>query len=200
MILLRANTRPTRTARLTEPGTARILCAQAHAITFGRTCKVKKAKAAHRYDHTFKAIHDREVEWESDDVRGLLKLPPGVKVKVLNFDPAMKRIDMKLRFPAGYVEPAHTHDSWHSILVTKGRMCVAGKDLRPGDYVFGWDIRHGPYEYPDGCEVFVVNMGDAAHVWDAAQLLAHKNAWKPKTAAGRKGVLTHRRKRAAGKI
>jgi len=39
-------------------------------------------------------------------------------------------------------------------------MCVAGKDLRSGDYVFGWDELHGPYEYPDGCEVFVVFMGD----------------------------------------
>jgi len=122
--------------------------------------KAKKSKAADGCDHTFRAIYDHEVEWESDDVRGLLKLPPGVKVKVLNYDPVMKRTDMKLRFPAGYVEPAHTHNSWHSILVTKGRMCVAGKDLRPGDYVFGWDIPHGPYEYPDGCEVFVVDMGD----------------------------------------
>lgn len=99
-------------------------------------------------DHTFKAIYDHEVEWESDDVRGILRLPPGVKVKVLNYDPVMKRIDMKQQFPPGYVEPRHTHTSWHSILVTKGRMCVAGKDLRPGDYVFGWDIPHGPYKYP----------------------------------------------------
>ena len=34
---------------------------------------------------------------------------------------------------------------------------VAGKDLHPGDYVFGWDIPHGPYEYPDGCEVFTIS-------------------------------------------
>ena len=128
--------------------------------------KAKKSNAADGCDHTFRAIYDHEVEWESDDVRGLLKLPPGVKVKVLNYDPVMKRIDMKQRFPAGYVEPAHTHKSWHSILVTKGRMCVAGKDLRPGDYAFGWDIPHGPYEYPDGCEVFIVYMGDPEHVWD----------------------------------
>ena len=116
-----------------------------------------------KFDHTFKAIHDDEVEWESDDVRGLLTLPEGVQVKVLNYDPVMKRLDMKQRFPKGYVEPRHTHDSWHSILVLEGRMCVAGKDLRPGDYVFGWDIPHGPYEYPDGCEVFIVYMGDASH-------------------------------------
>jgi hypothetical protein len=159
-----------------------------------------KAAAADGCDHTFKAIHDHEVPWESDDVRGMLKLPPGVKVKVLNYDPVMKRIDMKQQFPAGYVEPAHTHKSWHSILVTKGRMCVAGKDLRPGDYVFGWDIPHGPYEYPDGCEVFIVYMGDATHVWEKNDLLKHQNIWKPETEEGKKGVVQHIEKRKAGKI
>ena len=152
------------------------------------------------FNHAFKAIHDHEVEWESDDVRGLLKLPPGVKVKVLNYDPVMKRLDMKQQFPPGYVEPEHTHQSWHSILVTKGRMCVAGKDLRPGDYVFGWDRPHGPYEYPDGCEVFIVYMGDPAHVWAKESLLAHENTWQPETDAGRKGVAEHVGKRKTGQI
>ena len=156
--------------------------------------------AADGCDHTFKAIHDHEVKWESDDVRGLLKLPPGVKVKVLNYDPVMKRIDMKQQFPPGYVEPKHTHKSWHSILVTKGRMCVAGKDLRPGDYVFGWDIPHGPYEYPDGCEVFIVYMGDATHVWAKEDLLKHANTWQPETAAGKQGVVEHLKKRKAGQV
>jgi hypothetical protein len=140
------------------------------------------------YDHTFKALHDSELPWESDDVRGLLKLPPGVKVKVLNYDPVMKRIDMKQQFPPGYVEPEHTHNSWHSILVTKGRMCVAGKDLRPGDYVFGWDIPHGPYEYPDGCEVFIVYMGDPSHVWDAERHQRHQRKWRPTTDSGERAV------------
>jgi len=162
--------------------------------------KAKKRASRDGCDHRFRAIYDHEVKWESDDVRGLLKLPPGVKVKVLNYDPVMKRIDMKQRFPAGYVEPKHTHTSWHSILVTKGRMCVAGKDLRPGDYVFGWDIPHGPYEYPDGCEVFIVYMGDATHIWEKKDLLKHALKWKPKTVTGKKGVVRHLKKRQAGKI
>lgn len=149
--------------------------------------------------HTFKALYDKDIPWESDDVRGILTLPKGVKVKVLNHDPVMGRIDMKQRFPPGYVEPKHTHKSWHSILVTKGRMCVAGKDLRPGDYVFGWDIPHGPYEYPDGCEVFIVYMGDAAHKWEKSDLLGHKNIWKAKTGAGKKGVKAHIARRSVGR-
>lgn len=151
------------------------------------------------FDHTFRAIHDHEVGWESDEVRGLLKLPPGVQVKIFNHDPKMGRIDMKQRFPPGYVEPAHTHKSWHSILVLKGRMCVAGKDLRPGDYVFGWNIPHGPYEYPDGCEVFIVYMGNPTHEWQKEEFLKHKNAWKPETEEGKRGVEEHIKKREAGK-
>ena len=166
----------------------------------GKAAPAKAAASADRYDHTFKAIHDHEIPWQSDDVLGILKLPPGVQVKVMNYDPVMKRIDMKHRFPPGYVEPAHTHKSWHSILVTKGRMCVAGKDLRPGDYVFGWDIPHGPYEYPDGCEVFIVYMGDPTHNWDAKGLLKHQNVWKPETEEGKKGVVHHIEKRKAGKV
>jgi len=154
-----------------------------------KTAKSTEAAAADGYDHTFKAIYDHEIPWESDDVRGILKLPPGVQVKVLNYDPVMKRIDMKHRFPPGYVEPAHTHKSWHSILVTKGRMCVAGKDLRPGDYVFGWDTLHGPYEYPDGCEVFVVFMGGGTqHVWKEGAHLRHRIKWRARTAAGKQAV------------
>ena len=85
---------------------------------------------------------------------------------------------MKVRFPAGYVEPEHSHKSWHSIVILKGRMCVAGKDLRPGDYVFGWDNLHGPYEYPDGCEVFVVFMGEGTeHEWNEEQHANHKKVW-----------------------
>ena len=162
--------------------------------------KVKTVKrvAAPKGDRTFRAIYDRDIPWENDDVRGILTLPKGVQVKVLNYDPVMNRIDMKQRFPAGYVEPMHTHKSWHSILVTKGRMCVAGKDLHPGDYVFGWDIPHGPYEYPDGCEVFIVYMGDAKHVWKKEDLLEHKNIWNPETDEGKQGVEAHIQQRVAG--
>jgi anti-sigma factor ChrR (cupin superfamily) len=126
----------------------------------------------------------------------LIALPPGVKVKIMNYDPVMKRVDMKVKFPPGYVEPEHSHKSWHSIIVLKGRMCVAGKDLRPGDYVFGWDELHGPYEYPDGCEVFVVFMGGGTeHQWDAARHSAHENVWEAETGDGRRGVEAYKAER-----
>ncbi len=150
-------------------------------------------------DRAFKAIHDYEIEWQDRAAADLLALPDGVQVKILAHDPAMNRMDMKVKFPPGYVEPEHTHKSWHSIVVLKGRMCVAGKDLRPGDYVFGWDLPHGPYEYPDGCEVFVVFMGEGTeHMWDAASHRVHENQWTAETEAGKQGVETQRKQRRDG--
>jgi hypothetical protein len=140
-------------------------------------------------DHRFRATRDRQIKWTERPATKLLTLPRGVKVKIFAHDPVMKRIDMKVKFPKGYVEPAHTHKSWHSILVTKGRMCVAGKDLRPGDYVFGWDTLHGPYEYPDGCEVFVVFMGGGTqHVWRESTHLRHRTKWRARTVAGKRAA------------
>ena len=137
-------------------------------------------------NHAFKAIHDDEVPWEDGLDNNLLTLPPGIQVKVFAKDDDMKRVDMKVRFPPGYVEPEHSHKSWHSIVVLKGRMCVAGKDLRPGDYVFGWDELHGPYEYPDGCEVFVVFMGEGTqHQWSEEKYGEHVKIWKPETKEGK---------------
>jgi hypothetical protein len=139
--------------------------------------------------HRFVALHDHEVEWENGAENEMLTLPDGVKVKIFNYDPVMKRFDMKAKFPPGYVEPEHSHKSWHSLVVLKGRMCVAGKDLRPGDYLFGWDEVHGPFEYPDGCEVFCVFMGEGTqHVWDEAKHAAHEKIWTPETDAGRKAA------------
>ena len=156
-------------------------------------------EAEAQYDRTFRAIHDSEIPWQ-EGAKSFLTLPEGVEVKIFNHDPAMGRIDFKIKFPPGYVEPEHAHKSWHSIVVLKGRMCVAGKDLRPGDYVFGWDIPHGPYEYPDGCEVFCVFMGEAyAHLWDAEKHKAHRNVWQAETREGKEGVARHAAERKEGR-
>ncbi|MGE0253750.1 MAG: hypothetical protein AB7N54_13925 [Alphaproteobacteria bacterium] len=161
-----------------------------------------KRTAAKKGQHVFVALHDKDIPWQGgDEVKDMLTLPPGLLVKILNHDRSMNRIDMKVKFPPGYVEPEHSHKSWHSLIVLKGRMCVAGKDLRPGDYVFGGNMPHGPYEYPDGCEVFSVFMGNGTqHKWDEKKHLAHENTWKAETSAGKSGVRKQRAARAGGKV
>ena len=135
-------------------------------------------------DNRFVAIRDADIAWTERDV----SLPPGVKTKLLHADPQMHRAARKIQFPPGYIEPRHWHKGWHCVLVVKGRMCVAGKDLRPGDYVFGWDEWHGPFEYPDGFEGFAVTMGDDMHhIWDREEFLAYEREWRPETEEGKLG-------------
>ena len=137
-------------------------------------------------DNTFETIRDEELEWRESDIG----LPPGLQVKRFHIDPIMKRRAGKVRFPPGYIEPEHIHKGWHCGLVLKGRMCVDGKDLRPGDSFFGWDISHGPFEYPDGCEVFTVDLGiDMHHIWDERKYFSYERQWEPKTDEGRRGCI-----------
>jgi len=108
-------------------------------------------------------------------VRGILKLPPGVKVKVLNYDPVMKRVDMKQRFPPGYVEPAHTHMSWLRSWSPRAACALQARIFILATTSSAGTSRTGPTSHPDGCEVFIVYMGDATHVWKEEDLLKHKN-------------------------
>jgi quercetin dioxygenase-like cupin family protein len=109
----------------------------------------------------FLTVHAEDVEWQDD--HDLLALGEGVQVKVLHEDREAGLIDMLVKFPAGYVEPEHAHDSCHSICVLEGVQIVGGEHMRPGDYVWAdANVVHGPYEYPEGCVVFVSFWGSSA--------------------------------------
>lgn len=107
---------------------------------------------------SFVTAHRWDVPWEDD--LDVLTLGNGVQVKVFRHDPERGRLDLLVRFPPGYVEPAHAHDSEHSIVVLEGVQIVNGVHLRPGDYCFGGrEVIHGPFEYPEGCVVFASFTG-----------------------------------------
>ncbi len=106
-------------------------------------------------------IHPADLQWQ-DDV-DVLTLRNGVQVKVLNRDPANHQTDMLVKFPPGYVEPEHAHDSTHAIIVVEGVQVAEGEAMRPGDYVFGpANVPHGPFEYPEGCVVFASFHGHSS--------------------------------------
>ena len=96
----------------------------------------KKKTAKKDFDHSFRATYAKDVEWQEDVSNELLTLPKGVKVKIFAHDPVMKRIDMKVKFPKGYVEPRHTHKSWHSILVTRRQDVRSGQGFEAGRLCF----------------------------------------------------------------
>ena len=108
----------------------------------------------------FLAINTSEIEWEDADK--ILGLPTGLKVKIIAEakDAVSERVDKLVKFPPGYTEPRHTHEYYHSTLVLEGEMHVAGKILKPWDYVYGGgDEPHGPYHYPVGCVVYSSGRG-----------------------------------------
>ena len=87
-----------------------------------------------------------------------------VRLRGLQLDPHGEALHDLCGVRPHYVEPEHAHDSCHSICVLEGVQIVGGEHMRPGDYVWAdRNVVHGPYEYPDGCIVFVSFWGDPAH-------------------------------------
>lgn len=110
---------------------------------------------------SFHTAHRWSLEWE-DDVN-ILTLRGGVQVKVLHEDQDTGHSDMLIKFPPGYTEPEHNHESSHSVIVLEGVQIVGGEHMRPGDYVWASGPEpHGPFEYPEGCVVFASFRGPSA--------------------------------------
>ncbi|MFO0480334.1 MAG: cupin domain-containing protein, partial [bacterium] len=88
---------------------------------------------------------------------GAHKIHPNLKIKVLMRDDARGQVAALVKFPPGYVEPAHSHVTSHCVLVVEGDQHVGGKILRQGDFHYAPpDTLHGPFEYPVGGVVFSV--------------------------------------------
>jgi anti-sigma factor ChrR (cupin superfamily) len=110
----------------------------------------------------FLASYADELDWQDDT--DVLRLPPGVQVKVLMRDSARNLAALLVKFPPGYHEPAHVHAGTHALAVVSGTQVVAGKTLKPGDFCYGpANVEHGPFDYPEGCVVFAVFQGDTVH-------------------------------------
>ena len=110
----------------------------------------------------FMAINTDELEWDADVTlfqlpTGAHKIHPNLKIKVLMRDDTRGQVAALVKFPPGYVEPAHQHVTSHCVIVVEGEQHVAGKVLRKGDFHYAPpDTVHGPFEYPVGGVVFSV--------------------------------------------
>jgi quercetin dioxygenase-like cupin family protein len=109
-------------------------------------------------------VAHEDIDWSEDN---LLDLPGGVKSKVLNRNEAEQRVDQIHRYPPGYREPEHSHDTAHAVLILEGRLLIDGHELTAGDYVYGQKMPHGPSEVPEGCTIFATFVGGSiTHEWD----------------------------------
>lgn len=117
-------------------------------------------------EERFVAMNTADIPWI--DAGDIQELPPGQEVKILRrFDEDDYSLDTLVRFPPGYVEPRHTHEGEHMVLIVEGRMIVDGKTLGPGDYVYGpRNTPHGPMEYPDGIVLYASHRGSPVHEYE----------------------------------
>ena len=110
----------------------------------------------------FLAVNTADIEWDENVTlfqlpTGAHKIHPNLKIKVLMRDDARGQVAALVKFPPGYVEPAHSHVTSHCVLVVEGEQHVGGKILRQGDFHYAPpDTLHGPFEYPVGGVVFSV--------------------------------------------
>lgn len=113
------------------------------------------------------SVDDESMEWEEEIQDERFNLPEGAMAKVLNEDERTSRIDILAKFPAGYVEPRHSHEAGHAAMIVDGPMLIHEHELTSGDYVYGQKEEHGPMEYPEGCMVFASFIGGSAkHEWN----------------------------------
>ena len=110
----------------------------------------------------FLAVNTADIDWDENVTlfqlpTGAHKIHPSLKIKVLMRDDARGQVAALVKFPPGYVEPAHSHATSHCVLVVEGEQHVGGKILRQGDFHYAPpDTLHGPFEYPVGGVVFSV--------------------------------------------
>ncbi len=82
-------------------------------------------------------------------------LPDGCEYRIYNDKDEDELTTMLVRFPTGYLEPEHEHDSDHWGVIVDGEMHVDGEILRRGDFHHApRNVPHGPFYYPVGCTVF----------------------------------------------
>jgi anti-sigma factor ChrR (cupin superfamily) len=120
-------------------------------------------------EEKFIAMYTDPLPWvQADEIN---ELPPGQEVKILRkYDEDDHALDMLVRYPAGYVEPRHTHAGEHMTLIVEGTMILDGKEYGPGDYIYGpRDVPHGPFEYPEGVVLYASQRGGTVHEYEGKE-------------------------------
>lgn len=108
-----------------------------------------------------------DVDWSASLQDDRFNFPEGTQAKVVHEDPSEGRVEKLVKFDPGFVEPRHSHEGGHAVLVLDGKMEVHGETLTSGDYLYGQQVPHGPMEYPEGCMVFASFVGGSASLeWD----------------------------------
>ena len=105
----------------------------------------------------FIAIDTNEIPWEE---RFNEKLGRALFRKVLHTDPETGAEIRLVRYPAGVINPMHTHPCGHGMYVLEGNLVTHNGTFRPGTFVWfpeGEVMEHGASAEGDVTVLFVTN-------------------------------------------
>jgi len=106
---------------------------------------------------TFFAIDARQLPWEE---RHSQEIGAAIFRKELFTDPDTGMLVRLVRYPAGVVNPAHTHPCGHGMYVLEGTMVTHQGSFGPGNFVWfpeGEVMEHGASADGDVTVVFITN-------------------------------------------
>ncbi len=106
---------------------------------------------------TFFAIDARQLPW---DERHSREIGAAILRKELFTDPDTGMLVRLVRYPAGVVNPAHTHPCGHGMYVLEGTLVTHQGSFGPGNFVWfpeGEVMEHGASADGDVTVLFITN-------------------------------------------
>ena len=98
-----------------------------------------------------------EAEWQPVDMPNL---PPGALMKLLDSNEETGSLTALMKFPAGFVEPRHSHSVGHVVYVIENELGSGNSAYKEGTYWYAPanDI-HGPVEQKNDCTFLLITDG-----------------------------------------
>lgn len=102
-------------------------------------------------------VDTNESEWQPVE---LPNLPPGAFMKLLNLSEKTGSLTALVKFPAGFVEPRHSHTFGHTVYVIENELGSGNSAYTEGTYWYAPanDV-HGPVEQRNDCIFLMTTDG-----------------------------------------
>jgi len=102
-------------------------------------------------------VDTNEAEWQPVEIPNL---PSGALMKLLDLNEETGSLTALVKFPAGFVEPRHSHSVGHVVYVIENELGSGNSAYTEGTYWYAPanDI-HGPVEQKNDCTFLLITDG-----------------------------------------
>lgn len=102
-------------------------------------------------------VDTNEAEWQSVE---LPNLPSGAFMKLLKINEETGSLTALVKFPAGFVEPRHSHSVGHMVYVIENELGSGNSAYGEGTYWYApANDTHGPVEQTNDCIFLLITDG-----------------------------------------